>query len=177
MPPRRLLLIGCSKTKLPTPGAIPAWERYDGMSYRVIKRALADGRAPENLDIRIVSAEFGLIAPEQYIPNYDRKMTLARALELAPEVAGAVRALLRAAVDGGAPYDEVVVVMGETYRAALPAAGTWPGPATPVELRGGIGVMLGALRQWLGQCALIDGRESPRPDGTQKPRVAARRPL
>ncbi len=75
---KRCLILGCSETKVATPDNVPAIDRYDGPPFRVLRRFLAD-RSPMNpksdLDVFILSAQFGLIRDEQPIPIYDRHMS------------------------------------------------------------------------------------------------------
>ncbi|HEU5327473.1 MAG TPA: hypothetical protein VFU78_05220, partial [Thermomicrobiales bacterium] len=60
--PADLLIIACSRRKRPAPGYLPAIERYDGPVFRVLRRYLRE-RGDAGLTIRILSAEYGLIAP------------------------------------------------------------------------------------------------------------------
>lgn len=81
-----LLLMACSKRKRHTAGFLPAFQRYDGGTFRVVKRAQREGRAPRNLEILIVSARYGLISSECLIEDYDQRMSIERARELCAEV-------------------------------------------------------------------------------------------
>lgn len=71
---RRLLLISCSARKTDTPGKIPACERYDGQTFRVVRKALRE-RNLAGLDIKIISAKHGLIGWQTPIENYDLPMS------------------------------------------------------------------------------------------------------
>lgn len=138
------LLLACSATKRPDAGALPALDRYDGPMYRVLRRALRERPGLRaNLTIVILSAEFGIITAETPIPDYDRRMTRARAAELASGVTLAL-------ADQWPPnYVEV----GHVYRAALPS------PPWPVSIRvghGGIGERLHQLKEWLYGIELPD---------------------
>ncbi len=60
---KRCLIIGCSKSKIKSPGHMPALQRYDGPSFRVLRRFLAAESSPHaegKVDVFILSAEFGL---------------------------------------------------------------------------------------------------------------------
>ena len=77
-----LLIISCSQRKIQTDKALPAIERYDGPTYRCLRKfreAQTDKAFPNNLRILIISAKYGLIMPETEVRNYDMKMTAARA--------------------------------------------------------------------------------------------------
>lgn len=112
---RRCLIVGCSRTKVASPQPLPAIQRYDGPAFRVIRRYLSQApQAAKDVDIFVLSAEFGLISAETEIPSYDRLMTAARAAELRPAVLDAVRGQI-------CPqnYAEVFLSMGKTYLQAL----------------------------------------------------------
>lgn len=80
--PRRILVLGCSGRKLADPGLLPAIARYDGPSFRVLRRYLRSCAGADRLDIFVVSAEYGLISGEAPVPLYDRRLTPGRANEL-----------------------------------------------------------------------------------------------
>lgn len=75
---------------------------------------MSDNKINPSIDICILSAEYGLLKPEEKIPYYDRKMDKERAEELRSEV---VPALENKIVSGG--YERVVVNMGTQYRHAI----------------------------------------------------------
>lgn len=132
-----LLILACSATKRLDPGPLPAIERYDGPFYRVLRKALRErpGLA-ERLAVCIISAQHGIIAADNLILNYDRRMTSARAAELAPMVATAL----------AHRWPPAYVEVGSRYRRALPPP---PWPASVVVGHGGIGERLGQLKRWL----------------------------
>ena len=106
-----LLILGCSATKRHDAGLLPALHRYDGPLYRIIRRALAERpQLAARLTIRILSAEYGLISADTPIPDYDRRMTPARAMELQPTVAAALTELPQPAY----------IDLGKVYLRALP---------------------------------------------------------
>jgi hypothetical protein len=84
----RLLILACSQRKRPDEGLLPAVERYDGPTFRVLRRFLREGIS-EPPDVLILSAEHGLIPQDLPIAAYDRKMTPARARELRPQILAA----------------------------------------------------------------------------------------
>src|SRR5205809_655479 len=81
----RLLVLSCSLKKRADPGVLPAIERYDGPCFRVLRRYLRGSPAavPE---VRLLSAEYGLLRPDELLPVYDRRMTASRSRELAAQV-------------------------------------------------------------------------------------------
>lgn len=105
-----LLIMACSGRKLPTIGLIPAIERYDGVNYRVLKKAQREGYFPSNLDILIISAKYGLIKPETLIENYDLQMTNKRSLELRASVSQSLDKHL-----SNNQYSEIFLNLGKDY--------------------------------------------------------------
>jgi hypothetical protein len=139
----RLLILRCASTKRPGAAPMPAIERYDGPAFRVLRKYLRSEPNDPPL-IRIVSAEHGLMAVEQPIEEYDRRMTVERAQELRPAVLATLEALVQCQ-----PVREVMVVVGQTYLQALDGIEEVL-DGTPVRIAGETqGRKLGALRAWL----------------------------
>ena len=84
-----LIIMSCSKTKKHLEN-IAAMELYDGQAYRIIRKI-----SPENLDILILSAKYGLIRPTDIISYYDQAMTVARAAEIRDHVENTIRGFVR----------------------------------------------------------------------------------
>jgi hypothetical protein len=110
---RNLLIVACSKRKRFDSSLLPAIERYDGSTFRTIRRFLRL-KPPEVPDIYILSAEFGLISSEQMIPNYDRKMTRDRTLQLQPKVITDLKQILNSN-----PYKKLLICVSRDYLQAL----------------------------------------------------------
>jgi len=112
---KRLLILACSRRKRSDPELLPALERYDGPTFRVVRKFLRDSpdRA-EALDIAVLSAEFGLISADQRMPDYDRRMTAPRAYELRSDTLAALKQKL---APGG--YRELFISAPRDYLQAL----------------------------------------------------------
>jgi cytoplasmic iron level regulating protein YaaA (DUF328/UPF0246 family) len=76
----RVLILACSARKKVAESLMPAIERYDGPSFRVLRKFLRT--STEEVGIWILSAEFGLIPSCEPIPWYDCRMTISRARQL-----------------------------------------------------------------------------------------------
>lgn len=153
---RRLLIMSCSQRKRPDDGLLPAIERYDGPSFRVL-RCFLKGQPPELLDICILSAKFGLIAAEQLIPNYDQRMTPARAKELHPEVISELGYLLNSQ-----PYQSLCLCMGQDYLRALDGYNALISSEATVKIAAGSpGKKLSELHSWLYGEKVIKAHTSP----------------
>ncbi|WP_135366324.1 DUF6884 domain-containing protein [Halosimplex halophilum] len=109
-----LLVQSCSQQKTTASGRIPAFERYDGYFFRIIKNTINGGIEKAPFDICILSAEHGLLNPTDYISNYDREMDERRAAELRDSVVTQLREKIQSS-----GYDPVVVNLGQVYYQAI----------------------------------------------------------
>jgi len=128
-----LLVQSCSDSKKSVSEPVPAFDLYSGYYYRIIKKARREGEYDDNIDIRILSAEHGLLNPEDEIVTYDKEMDAHRADKLKTAV---VPELCRTIDEGG--YDNVVLNVGKTYRRALEGLDS-KADAEVVEIEGGLG--------------------------------------
>lgn len=141
----RLLVMACSATKKADDQLLPAIDRYDGPSYKTVRKWRANHEdQASGLDILILSAEFGLMnALTTSIPTYDRRMTGDRANELMPQVIDQLMAKIRKI-----PYSSILIHLGSDYAPAL-GQGLFPMPIPVSHTFGGIGQRNGQLRCWL----------------------------
>jgi predicted RNA-binding protein len=135
-----LIILPCSKRKKPISKA-PAIELYDGPFYRVLRKNM-----PNNLDILILSAKYGLIRQNDTISNYDQKMTIERAKELANEIE---IKLINALKNNN--YKEVFVNLGKTYMLALERGKRVLNKQNVYWATGEIGERLHQLKNWLNK--------------------------
>jgi len=140
-----LLVVACSRRKLRGKGPMPAMERYDGVNYRVLRKAASEGRWPRHVDVLIVSAKHGLLEPNSLIEDYDQLMTAEQARELWPEVCP----VLAERVNRGG-YREVFLNLGKSYRLAIDG---WENrldhQPRVIYAQGGIGQKASAMLRWL----------------------------
>lgn len=157
----RLVLTSCSRRKRPDADLLPAMERYDGPTFRVLRRFLRE--CPEStLDAYILSAEFGLIAGHRLIPAYDQQLTPRRATQLETEVAAKIFHITSAK-----DYAGILVCAGGDYAPLLEQNVIAASPAASVDVASGtVGRQLTLLRRWLhGDAKLlppqdVDDKES-----------------
>jgi cytoplasmic iron level regulating protein YaaA (DUF328/UPF0246 family) len=137
-------VLACSSRKVPASGLLPALERYDGVAYRVVKKLRRLGQYPEDVDLLIVSAKYGVIPPDRLIPDYDVQMTPCRAREQANSNGEALKRFFK-----GRSYAEVFISVGRNYLLALEPFGAWRGTARVTVNKGQIGFQLKGLKGWL----------------------------
>jgi hypothetical protein len=154
-----LLLIPCSASKRKQPvKRIAAIDRYDGVFYRVLRKAVREARLPRNVRIRILSARYGLITAATRIPHYEQRMTADRVAELRPLVQASLRRLLR-----DCNFEDIFINLGHDYLAVLEGA---PGLHSAKYATGSIGKRARALKQWI-DLARDDGNKSDPPRGSR----------
>src|SRR5262245_22498942 len=113
----RVLILSCTRRKRCAPSPLPAVERYDGPTFRLLRRF--QKRTLENLDVYILSAKFGLIHHLEMIPYYDQQMTPQRARELQPQINEALERIFRNYRGNGQAASQLLLCMGRIYLDAL----------------------------------------------------------
>jgi hypothetical protein len=148
----RCLILSCSRTKINLPQPVPAIERYDGPPYKVLRRYLNEHpNSNQQLDIFILSAEYGLISGSTPIPDYDRRITPKRAEALNDEVLEKMRQEVLSK-----PYNEIFLSMGKAYLQAFAGINNLINGNTDLILsQATAGKKLTELKRWLwGQTPL-----------------------
>ena len=143
-----LLLISCSQRKIQSPELLDAIERYDGPTYRTLRKLRREGNFPENVDVLIISAEYGIVAAHHSTNDYDRRMTSERADELRPLIQSRLRGAVKSKRGG---YTQVFINLGKTYMQTL--EGFHWGPVSTMEATGGIGQKTAQMKAWLTRIA------------------------
>jgi hypothetical protein len=127
------------------PGFLPALERYDGVHFRVLRKARREGYWLENLDALIVSAKYGLLELNTPIENYDLRMTSKQATQLRPIVAHVLAERIKSMA-----YAEIFLNIGKMYHQSL---GDWDvglsRDTIVIYASGGIGQRSRQMRDWL----------------------------
>jgi hypothetical protein len=132
-----LLLLACSAAK--RPGRGPAIQLYDGVNYRVLRKALAEGGWPPGLEIKIISAKYALIDAATIIETYDQRMDA--------QAAGRMRAKVSAGLRSLGVFSSVMVNLGQDYLGAVDELkAIFP---NALFARGGIGSKMKDMKRWL----------------------------
>ena len=136
------MLVTCSATKRRLPeAAVAAIDRYDGVFFKVIRKAIADGRMKSRITIAIISAEFGLITSETPIPFYDRKLDKVQVASLRPKVDKALRQLLLKR-----RFRHIFVNIGQQYASLVEDV---PELQVATWAQGPIGKRAAILKSWI----------------------------
>lgn len=140
----RLLILACCQRKRAHPSLLPAIDKYDGPTFRVLRRYQRAELACRT-DVYILSAEFGLLSADRLIPSYDRPMTLERARELHPSVLASLNQVFNAK-----GYHTIFVCMGQAYSQAIAGFDSLTPPTATVHVAtGSLGRQLSQLHDWL----------------------------
>jgi len=140
----RLLLLSCSQRKKFEEGSLPAIDRYDGPAYRVLRRYFKQSLR-ESVEVRILSAKYGLISPNCNLPYYDRRMTEEQAESLRQEVLTSLDAILNSQT-----YKNFLICLGKDYTKAIYGyESIIPDGLTVQVATGGLGRKLSILHDWL----------------------------
>jgi uncharacterized protein DUF6884 len=151
----RLLIVSCSRSKRPEAQLLPAYERYNGPAFHLLRRYLKT--STDIPDIRILSAEYGLITYDFHIPYYERRMTAQRAQELGPQVTRELNTLLK--VNNHKNGHGVFIYLGKDYLRTLEGSNIFP-PKCAVKVAAGTpGKRLADLYSWLYGESSLPGRQ------------------
>lgn len=143
--PFRILLISCSKRKVVTVEPLQAIDLYDGPYYRTLRKLRREGTLPNDLDVFIISAEYGVIPSCLRIKSYERKMDKQRAKELQPALSKNISDIITRA-----NYTELFVNLGSIYYEAVRGYNLYlPKTIKITEATGEIGQRLSAMKRWI----------------------------
>ena len=134
---KHLLILPCSKVKKQLTG-VQAIELYDGPFYKVLRK-----NYPNNLNVLILSAKYGLISSDKIISYYDQIMTINRAEELSSEIKVKLEYTVR-----NECYDEIFISLGKTYMFAIDESKNFLDKYNVYWGYGQIGERLHQLKEW-----------------------------
>jgi hypothetical protein len=140
---RSLLIIACSRRKATGMATGVAWDVYDGVVYRVLKKRLGPRTNwPAGFEVLIVSAKYGIIRPGRSIEAYEQIMPV----DGRP---GRWAGLLRRRV-ADRDYRFIHINLGKAYQSAIgDVAGLFP-KAEVTFAAGGIGQRAAQTLAWIG---------------------------
>ena len=139
----RLLIISCSQRKVKSPGLLPAIDRYDGPTYRILRKLRRENQLSGKVDICIISARYVILHYNEPIIDYDLPMTIRRANQIAPVVQAELKGLLSLKPR----YEQIFINLGKTYMRTL--EGFHWGLVSTIEASGGIGLKNSQMKAWL----------------------------
>jgi len=144
----KLLILGPSYRRNPSPEPLPAIERYDGLFYRMVRKYI-DKLKEKDIDVIIVTEDLDVVTPETklpYKPPVGESWKTLPLIEKDPEKVKLLRnQILELAKER--EYEEIFVALNKHYQTLLP-------DLTPYSRRiiasfRGIGPKAQALKRWL----------------------------
>ncbi len=140
-----LLILSCSQKKVKNPTLLPAIERYDGPSYRVLRKIIYSSNYNNSLDIAIISAKYGLLRPNENIEDYDLKMNQ----EIAKSIKNKVIQKLRRQISNK-KYENIFINLGSDYKLSIDGFDrNIPKNTKLLYADGKIGEKLSRMKKWL----------------------------
>lgn len=140
-----LLILSCSQTKIKNKDLLPAIERYDGPSYKVLRKIMNSSNYNNSLDIAIISAKYGLLQPHEKIEDYDLKMNK----EIAESLNNKVAEELRKQISNN-KYENIFINIGSDYNLAVDGFNKkLPRNTEILYAKGKIGERLSQMKKWL----------------------------
>lgn len=139
---KNLLIISCSKRKKKVRGKVKAWDLYDGVIFRVLKKIERENGLPKNLDILILSAKYGFIKPSDLIRYYDYRLNST----------SNKRSFLMGLKEHikNDTISNVFVCLGKDYLKVLEGLETiFPNGTKFTYVSGGIGLKMSFLKNWV----------------------------
>jgi len=150
----RLLLLNCSQRKKFDEQLLPAIERYDGPAYRVLRRYLNQNLTP-SVDVRILSAKYGLISADYHLPYYDRRLTKGQVHELRHQVITELETILNRK-----SYTNLLICLGKEYLEVICDHETIIPDSLSIQVAtGGMGRKLSVLYNWLYGASSLETKQ------------------
>lgn len=123
--------MSCGKVKSETPGR--AIDVYLGPSFRMVKKYL---KGNNHLDVKVLSAKYGVIDYRDQIASYDLKMNKKASLVYK-------EAFEKDFVNWSNKYDDVFILGGSHYQNVIPVG------FEAIRAKGKMGQQLSQLKEWL----------------------------
>lgn len=121
---------------------LPAFEIYDGVAYRVIKKTFRENPIlQQKVKILILSAKYGLITSETIISVYEQRIDKKRAESLKMQIKTTWDEF-----SFGKNFENIFVNVGRDY---LPALSLIQFPKSTIFAKGGIGFRNQQLKNYL----------------------------
>ena len=144
----KLLILGPSYRRNPSPEPLPAIERYDGLFYRIVRRNM-DKMKEKGIDIIIITEDLEVATPETKLPykppvgnKWKTLPPTTRDLEKIEKLRNQVLELVKSR-----RYDEIFIALNKHYQALLPDL--TPYTKKIIATSKGLGSKAKSLKEWL----------------------------
>lgn len=142
----KLLILGPTYRRNPSPEPLPAIERYDGIFYKIVRKYM-DKVREKGIEILIVTEDLEVVTPDTPLPykppkgNHWKTLPPART-ERTVKLQTKIAELLK-----GKHYDEIFIALNKYYRNLLPDLKTHT--KRVLSQFSGIGPKAQALKKWI----------------------------
>ena len=140
-PSGHLLILACSQRKRDDTARAPALHVYDGVNFRVLRRVLRERGWAPGLQIKILSAKYGLIDATSLIAPYDQRLDR--------RAAGAMTGRTLAELRKIPPPATVFLNLGRDYVPAVNGLERVFPDSQITFADGAIGLKMKAMKEWL----------------------------
>jgi len=144
----KLLILGPSYRRNPSPKPLPAIERYDGLFYRIVRKH-ADKLREKDIDVIIVTEGLDVVTPDTklpYKPPVGESWRSLPPIKKDPEKVELLRSRILELVRRR-EYEEIFVALNKRYQELLPDLEAYTQKV--IASFKGIGPKAQALKQWL----------------------------
>jgi len=136
-----LLILACSQRKNQGRSPAPAIHLYDGVNFRVLRKFLLERGWPPGLQIKILSAKYGLIDATTLIESYDQRLDKYSARNLNNRTLAQLREL--------PSPSSIFANLGKDYLPAVSGIEKAFPASRLTFAQGPIGTKMKAMKQWL----------------------------
>lgn len=136
-----ILILACSQTKIESESPVPAIHLYDGVNYRVIRKLFLKFGWPSGLQIKILSAKYGLIDATTLIESYNRRLDVDATAKINKKTLGQLKTLRK-------PIS-IFVNLGSDYLPAVKGLEKIFPESKITYAEGPIGMKMQAMKSWL----------------------------
>jgi hypothetical protein len=151
----RVLILSCSRTKRTGEELLPAIERYDGPTFRVLRRFLSQSQG-DSIKVYVLSGKFGLIPGSQLIPDYDCKLTKTISAQIKPSIISTLETIRN---EINPKY--LLICVTQLYLDALESYQNVLSENTQIKVAAGtLGRKLSILSQWLYRSSTLHSQKS-----------------
>ena len=144
MKPKKLLVVSCSERKKNDLNLMPAIERYDGPTFRMLRKQKSIFY--NGIDVLIVSAKYGLMPYTHNISDYDQRLSKTQIPTLKKQTTEKLSKHLKSS-----RYNEIMFSMGKDYLALFDDRVISDSGLKVKIAQGKIGEKLHQTKKWLSQ--------------------------
>ena len=109
---KKLILVSSSFGRSKYPDLLPAFDRYTGVFFRVIKKSIREGFL-QNTDILIITEKYGILEPDEMIPYEPPEYKSVHIIDIDKTRQRNLKELLN--YFKRREYSEIFVAAGKTY--------------------------------------------------------------